>query len=87
MMTTGMSKAIVSYCLVDTPIKTTDGDQLLMDGADISLHRFDGIVDAQKRVTNSKEIVRDLSIEQQMLDRHAIASRYYLNYLNELYYK
>ncbi len=87
MMTTGMSKAIVSYCLVDTPIMTTDGDQLLMDGADISLHRFDGIVDAQKRVTNSKEIVRDLSIEQQMLDRHAIASRYYLNYLNELYHK
>ena len=87
MMLFNMNSAWVSYCLVDTPIETPDGDHMLNRWDDRSLHRFEGRVDAQKRVTTSEVMVRDLSIEQKMLKRYEIANTYFQNYLAELYYK
>ena len=84
MMLFGKNRAAVSYCLVDTPSETPQGDVLLNKWDDCSLHRFDGIVDAQKRVSTSEVIERDRSIEQKMLERYVVANRYYQHYLEEL---
>ena len=78
-----IDKAVVSYCLVDTP--QTD---LLLDRWDnTTLHRFDGIVDAKKRVSLSQVIERDHAIEQQMREQYMVANSYYQSYLEELYNK
>lgn len=83
MMLFDVDRAVVSYCLVDTP--QTD---LLLDRWDnTTLHRFDGIVEEKKRVSVSKIIERDLAIEDQMKERYALASVFYKNYLEELYNK
>lgn len=87
MMLFGVNTAVVSYCLVDTPSETPKGEPLLHKWDDRSLHRFDGIVDARKRVSLSEMIERDFAIEQQMKERYAVANRYYQKYLAELYYK
>ena len=83
MMLFGISRSFVSYCLVDTP----KGDLFLQGWENETLHRFNGNADAQKRVSISKVIERDTSIEQEMRERYEIANRYYQNYLEELYYK
>ena len=83
MMLFNIDKAVVSYCLVDTP--QTD---LLLDKWDnTTLHRFDGVVDAKKRVSLSQVIERDKAIEQKMMEQYALANYFYQNYLNELYNK
>ena len=87
MMLFGIDKAVVSYCLVDTPAKTPDGVLLLNKWDDHTLHQFDGKVREQKRVSVSETIERDASIEQKMLERYAVANQYYQNYLEEIYYK
>ena len=87
MMLFGKNRAAVSYCLVDTPNETPDGDLLLSKWDDCTLHRFDGIVDAHKRVSTSEVIERDKSIEQKMLERYVVANRYYQRYLEELHNK
>lgn len=87
MMLFGKNKAAVSYCLVDTPSKTPQGDVLLNKWDDYRLHRFDGIVDAHKRVSTSEVMERDTSIEHKMVQQYEIANRYYQNYLEELYNK
>ena len=79
----GMCKASVSYCLVDTP----NSELFLNQWDNKALHRFDGIVDAQKRVSTSTVIERDTSIEQKMHERYVVANRYYQNYLEELHNK
>ncbi len=84
MMLFGTEKAFASFCLVDTPTETPEGEVLLNEWDDYTLHRFDGIVDIQKRVSISEPIMRDKSIEQNMLDRYEVANRYYQNYLEEL---
>lgn len=87
MMLFGIDKAVVCYCLVDTPEVTPDGVWLLNKGDDHTLHIFEGKVREQKRVSISKTIKRDKSIEQKMLERYQIANQYYQNYLEEIYYK
>ena len=87
MMLFGVNTTVVSYCLVDTPAETPKGELLLHKWDDRSLHTFDGIVDARKRISLSEIIERDLSIEQQMKERYEVANRYYQQYLAELYYK
>lgn len=83
MMLFEVNRAVVSYCLVDTP----DKEQFLNEWDNRALHRFDGVVDAKKRVSTSEVIVRDKSIEQQMRERYVVANRYYQSYLEELYKK
>ena len=87
MMLFGIDKAVVSYCLVDTPEVTPDGVWLLNKWDDHTLHKFDGKVRSQKRISVSETIDRDASIEQKMLERYQIANQYYQNYLEEIYYK
>ena len=87
MMLFGIERALVSYCLVDTPTETPNGDLLLHKWDDRSLHTFDGIVDCGKRVSMSEVIERDISIEQKMRERYEIANRYYQKYLEELHKK
>ncbi|MDD2475159.1 MAG: hypothetical protein PHI32_04500 [Dysgonamonadaceae bacterium] len=87
MMLFDINKAFVSYCLVDTPTEKPNGEQLLNEWDNFILHRFDGVVDAQKRVSTSDVIERDASIEQQMREQYVVANRYYQNYLDELYKK
>ena len=87
MMLFGVNTSRVSYCLVDTPIETPDGDHMLNRWDDRSLHRFEGRVDAQKRVSISEVIEREISFEHKMMERYEIANRYYQNYLEELYKK
>ena len=87
MMLFGKNKAAVSYCLVDTPSETPQGDVLLNKWDDCTLHRFDGIVDAQKRVSIAEVMERDTTIEQKMLERYVVANRYYQRYLEELHNK
>ena len=87
MMLFDCDRAVVSYCLVDTPQSTPSGDPLLNKWDDYSLHRFEGIVDPQKRVSTSEVILRDKQIEQQMLYRYKVANSYYRNYLEEIYNK
>ena len=87
MMLYNKDKAMVSYCLVDTPRETPEGNILLSKWDDASLHRFDGIVEAKKRVSTSQIIERDRSIEQQMCERYVVANLYYQKYLEELYKK
>ena len=83
MMLFNIDKAVVSYCLVDTP-----HDPLFFDEGDSrALHRFDGVVAANKRISLSQVIERDKAIEQKMLERYELANRYYQNYLNELHNK
>ncbi len=84
MMLFGKNRAAVSYCLVDTPTETPEGELLLNKWDDCSLHRFDGIVEAHKRVSTSEMMERDTSIEQKMLERYVVANRYYQRYLEEL---
>ena len=83
MMLFGISRAVVSYCLVDTP----NSDLYLTPFDTTDMHRFEGIVDHQKRVSLSQVIERDKAIEQQMLQRYEIANHYYQNYLKEIYNK
>ena len=87
MMLFDINTAVVSYCLVDTPRESPKGEVLLHKWDDRSLHTFEGIVDARKRVSLSETIERDLSMEQQMRERYEVANRYYQQYLAELYYK
>ena len=87
MMLFGISRAVVAYCLVDTPKETPGGDKLLNSWDNWALHLVDGKVDARKRISTSEVIERDQSIEQKMLERYAIANQYYQNYLEEIYYK
>lgn len=87
MMLFGLNKSFVSYCLVDTPRETANGDVLLNRWDDWTLHRFDGKIDPQKRVTISEVIKRDETIEQKMVERYEIANRYYQDYLEEIYKK
>lgn len=87
MMLFGVSTARMSFCLVDTPKVNSNGEPLLYKWDDISLHTFDGIVDSRKRVSLSKIIERDISIEQNMRERYAVANRYYQKHLAELHYK
>ena len=84
MMLFGINKAVVSYCLVDTPEVTPDGVWLLNKWDDHTLHQFDGKVREQKRVSVSETIERDATIEQKMLERYAVANQYYQKYLEEL---
>ena len=83
MMLFDIDRAVVSYCLVDTP----QSDLLLDRWDNTTLHRFDGIVEEKKRVTVSEIIERDLAIEQKMKERYALANIFYKNYLEELYNK
>ena len=83
----GIDRAIVSYCLVDTPKVTTDGDWQLNKWDDHTLHQFDAKVREQKRASVSETIERDASIEQKKMERYAVANQYYQNYLEEIYYK
>ncbi len=87
MMLFGASRAVVSYCLVDTPTQTPQGEVLLNQWDDYTLHRFDGKVPPRKRVSCSQPIERDQTIEQKILQRYVVANRYYQNYLEELYNK
>lgn len=87
MMLFGIAKAFVSYCLVDTPCATPNGDVLLHKWDDFALHRFDGIVEPHKRISTSEALERDRYIEQNMLQQYEVANRYYQNYLEELYNK
>ena len=87
MMLFGIERAFVSYCLVDTPRTTANGEILLNRWDDWTLHRFDGKVDPQKRISISEAIERDLSIEEKMRERYEIANKYYQNYLEEIYKK
>ena len=83
MMLFDIDRAVVSYCLVDTP----NSDLFLNRWDNKTLHRFDGIVEEKKRVTVSEIIERDLAIEQQMKEQYALANIFYKNYLEELYNK
>ena len=83
MMLFDVDRAVVSYCLVDTP----ETDLLLDRWDNKTLHRFDGIVEEKKRVTISQVIERDEAIEQQMKQRYELANSYYQAYLEELYNK
>ena len=87
MMLFGTSRAVVSYCLVDTPTVTPKGERLLNHWDDYTLHRFDGKVPPHKRVSCSQTIERDPTMEQEMLQRYVVANRYYQNYLEELHKK
>lgn len=87
MMLFNIDRAFVSYCLVDTPKETPDGVLLLNKWDDYTLHRFDGLIHPQKRISTSEAIKRDKSIEQKMLERYEIANKYYQNYLEEIYKK
>lgn len=87
MMLFDKNSAAVSYCLIDTPTVTPDGEPLLHEWDDTTLHRFDGKVDAQKRVSTSEVMQRDRLMELKMLERYAVANRYYRNYLAELHNK
>ena len=87
MMLFDMNSAVVSYCLIDTPTVTPNGEPLLHKWDDRSLHRFEGKVDAQKRVSTSEVMERDQLIELKMLERYVVANRYYQNYLAELHNK
>lgn len=83
MMLFGISQAVVCYCLVDTP----EGEMFLNKWDNLSLHRFDGKVAEQKRISVSEVIHRDAAIEQKMLDQYAVANNYYQSYLKEIYNK
>lgn len=83
MMLFDIDRAVVSYCLVDTP----NSDLFLNRWDNKTLHRFDGIVEEKKRVTVSEIIERDLALEQQMKEQYALANIFYKNYLEELYNK
>ena len=87
MMLFGIERATVVYCLVDTPTETPSGEILLNKCDNWSLHRVDGRVNAKKRISSSETIERDISVEQKMKERYAIANQYYQKYLNEIYYK
>lgn len=84
MMLFGLNKSFVSYCLVDTPRTTANGEILLNRWDDWSLHRFDGAIEPQKRVSTSEVIERDKSIEQRMVERYVVANKQYQIYLEEI---
>ena len=57
---------------------------MLHEWDNYTLHQFDGVVDAKKRVSMSETIYRDLKIEHKIRERYEVANRYYQDYLKEL---
>ena len=84
MMLFEIDTAQVSYCLVDTPMEAPDGEILLHYWDDYLLHKFEGSVDPQKRVSVSAPMERDQGIEKKMLERYEVANSYYQKYVEEL---
>lgn len=84
MMLFNIERATVAYCLVDTPKVTPGGERLLHEWDNYTLHQFDGVVDAKKRISMSETIYRDLKIEHKIRERYEVANRYYQDYLKEL---
>ena len=87
MMLFGIEKAMVSFCLVDTPQDGFFEGKLVQRWDNASLHNVESTVAPQKRVSTSATFVRDKAIEQKMLQRYEVANKYYQNYLIELYNK
>ena len=79
MMLWDLPTAEVIYCLTTTP------PELLSSYDDIALHDVDHI-DPEYRMT-SVEVLRDISIEQEMKEQYDIANSYYKQCLQELYSK
>lgn len=87
LMTNPRNKAMVSFCLVDTPQDGPFEGKLVERWDNASLHNVESTVAPQKRVSTSAVFVRDKAIEQKMIERYEVANRYYQSYLEELYNK